>query len=241
MKISFIIPVLNEEKILESSITSLRAFTALPSEVIVSDGGSTDRTVEIARRLADTVVEWKEPRRQNIAMGRNAGARVATGDLFVFVDADVFVPDMNAFFTKATARFEANSKLAGLIPRLEVLESKRTYADAFWMGFFNIFNRFMNNVLRSPTAPGEFQMIPVWAFKAVGGYNEKIVALEDMDMFMRLRRIGKTRLDPKLTVYHTGRRAHKVGWLHLWWQWTSNAFMVKFFSRSVSKEWIVVR
>lgn len=241
MKISFIIPVLNEEKILERSITSLRAFTALPSEVIVSDGGSTDGTLAIAHRFADQVVEWREPRRQNIAMGRNAGARVATGDLFVFVDADVFVLNMNDFFTRAVARFKADPKLAGLIPRLEVLESERTYADAFWMGFFNLFNRFMNNVLRSPAAPGEFQMISVWAFNAVSGYNEQIIALEDMDMFMRLRRIGKTRLDPNLTVYHTGRRAHKVGWLNLWWQWTSNAVMVKFFRRSVSTEWKVIR
>ena len=99
----------------------------------------------------------------------------------------------------------------------------------------------MNNILHSPAAPGELQMIPAEIFKKVGGYDEKIVALEDMNMFMRLGRIGKTRLDWKLVVYHTGRRAHKVGWPRLCWEWFSNATMVKFFNRSVSKEWKVIR
>ncbi len=241
MKLSFIVPTLNEGKIIERMLLALQMLKAIQYEIIVSDGGSTDDTLAVARRLADQVVEWNEPRRQNIAMGRNAGARAASGDLLIFIDADVFVPDMDRFFVQVLARFQNDPRLVGLIPRLEVLKSDRTVADAFWMGSFNIFNRVMNNILHSPAAPGEFQMIPASAFKKVGGYDEKIIALEDMNMFMRLARIGKTRLDPALVVYHTGRRAHKVGWLKLWWQWTSNGFMVKFFNRSVSEEWRVIR
>jgi len=241
MKISFIIPTLNEGKTLERVLLSLRKFDAVPYEIIVSDGGSTDDTISIARRFADKVIEWKEPTRQNIAMGRNAGAREASGDLFVFIDADVFILNMDEFFSYVLKRFERDPKISGLIPRLKVLESERTTADAIVMEFFNVFNFVMNNILHSPAAPGELQMIPAPAFRKIGGYNERIVALEDMDMFMRLAHIGKTRLDPKLVVFHTGRRAHKVGWLRLWWQWFSNGVMVKFFNRSVSKEWKVVR
>lgn len=241
MKISFIIPTLNEATVLEHMLTSLRSFSAFRYEIIVSDGGSTDSTVSIARRFADTVVVWDKPGRQNIAMGRNAGARVATGDLFVFIDADVFIPDSNHFFELAVACFAQDSRLAGLIPRLHVLPHNRTVPDFLWLGFFNIFNWCMNNILHSPAAPGEFQMIPAAFFKRVGGYDEHIVALEDMDIFMRLAKVGKTRLDWSLLVYHTGRRAHKVGWGRLWWQWTVNAISVKFFRRSVSKEWTVVR
>ncbi len=222
-------------------LLSLRTLTTLSYEIIVSDGGSTDGTLAIAHRLADKVVEWKQPTRQNIAMGRNGGARVAAGDIFVFMDADVFIPDMNTFFAHALQRFERDHRLAGLIPRLEVLPAERTLADTFWMGYFNLFNRVMNNLLHSPTGGGEFQMMPQWAFKAIGGYNERIVQCEDMDMLMRLARIGKTRLDPALVVYHTGRRAHKVGWLHLVALWTVNGTMVKFFRRSVSSEWKVIR
>lgn len=241
MKLSFIVPTLNEEKTLERMLSSLRELKTISYEIIVSDGGSTDGTLSVARRLADKVVEWKESTRQNIAMGRNAGAREATGDLLVFVDADVFIPDMDRFFSHALKRFERDRRLTGLIPYLRVLPAERTFADAFWMEFFNVFNRVMNNVLRSPTAPGEVQIMPVSAFRKIGGYDERIVQCEDMDLFIRLAHIGKTRLDPTLVAYHTGRRAHKVGWLRLIALWTLNGTMVKFFRRSVSSEWKVVR
>ncbi|MGD0328552.1 MAG: glycosyltransferase [Minisyncoccia bacterium] len=241
MKISFIIPTLNESKILERMVLSLRELKTIPYEIIVSDGGSTDETLAIAYRLADKVIEWKEPIRQNIAMGRNAGAREAAGNLLAFFDADVFIPDMDAFFSHVLRRFEDDPQLMGLIPRLNVLEFERTTADVLFLGFFNIFNRVMNNVLASPTAPGELQIIPAAAFKKVGGYDEHIVQCEDMDMFMKLGRIGKTRLDPELVAFQTCRRAHKVGWPRLVTQWTTNGFMVKFFNRSVHEEWEVIR
>jgi len=54
--ISIIIPTLNEAKIIESTLRTLAATLTLPHEVIVSDGGSTDRTTELAARYANTVV-----------------------------------------------------------------------------------------------------------------------------------------------------------------------------------------
>ena len=78
--ISIVIPTLNEEKIIETTLRSLRAYSGY-LEIIVSDGRSTDRTVEIARSIADTVVVHSGPERQNISKGRNRGAEVATGDI----------------------------------------------------------------------------------------------------------------------------------------------------------------
>lgn len=241
MTLSFIIPTLNEEKTLERMLLSLRRLTTVPYEIIVSDGGSSDGTLAIARRLADKVVEWRGPGRQNIAMGRNAGARATRGELLVFMDADVFIFDMDVFFSRVLDRFGHDATLAGLIPRLEVLRSKRTPTDAFWTAFFNGFNWLMNNLVQSPVAPGELQIMPAPAFNAAGGYDERIVQCEDMDMFMRLAKIGKTRFDSSLVAFHTGRRAHTIGWLRLIMLWTMNGTMVKFFNRSISREWKVVR
>jgi hypothetical protein len=61
-----------------------------------------------------------------------------------------------------------------------------------------------------------------------------------MDLFWRLAKIGKTKLHLGFNVYHTGRRAHKIGWPRLLWQWISNTITVFFFKRS-DGEWKEIR
>src|SRR5262245_64266127 len=91
MKLSVIIPAYNEEKLLPNCLQSVvAAFRVTGSsdwtgEVLVVDNNSTDRTAELARSAGAKVVF--EPVNQ-ISRARNAGARVAQGDWFLFVDAD---------------------------------------------------------------------------------------------------------------------------------------------------------
>src|SRR5258708_2014695 len=89
--ISIIIPAYNEEALLGGTLRALGAATDvlnLPHEVIVVDDGSADRTAEIARAHGARVVAVSV---RHIAAARNAGAKVATGNLLVFVDADTLV------------------------------------------------------------------------------------------------------------------------------------------------------
>ena len=78
MKLSIVIPTLKEEGFIAGTIEQFSALT-IEHEVIVSDGGSTDRTVEVATPLADKVITMQggkpTPSRQ-----RNDGARLATGE-----------------------------------------------------------------------------------------------------------------------------------------------------------------
>jgi glycosyltransferase involved in cell wall biosynthesis len=86
--ISFIIPAHNEEALIGCTLAALHeAALALrePYEIIVADDASTDRTGAIALEHGARVVAVN---RRQIAATRNAGARAATGDLFIFVDAD---------------------------------------------------------------------------------------------------------------------------------------------------------
>lgn len=239
--ISIIIPTLNEEKVLERTLKALSVLNITDYEIIVSDGASKDRTVEIAKKFAHAVVVHEEPHRQNIAEGRNLGAAQAKGEFLVFIDADVFIPEINNFFGRALEMFEKDSGLVGLTVFLKVLPEHVTLSDRLFFGMVNRFNQFSNNILHVGAAAGEFQMVRAETFKKLGGYNEAIVIGEDNELFGRLSRVGKTQVETGLYVLHTSRRAHDVGWFKLLFLWWINLFYIKFFKKSFSKEWKPIR
>jgi glycosyltransferase involved in cell wall biosynthesis len=93
MKLSIIIPTLNEGRYLAAAVAGARrrAVAGAPHEIIVSDCGSVDGTAELAARLGVRGVQ-AEPRPDSRAAALNAGAARATGDVFLFLDADSTVP-----------------------------------------------------------------------------------------------------------------------------------------------------
>ena len=92
MKISFITTVFNEEKTIERFLESLLVQTKLPDEIVIVDGGSTDKTIE---RIANCELRIKKKRvifklitkKGNRSVGRNEAIRKATGDVIVCSDA----------------------------------------------------------------------------------------------------------------------------------------------------------
>lgn len=238
--ISFIIPTLNEAAVLRKLLENLAGYHA-PHEVIISDGRSTDGTIDIARELGASVVVYEGTTRQTIGDGRNLGARQARGDFLVFMDADISVPDPDAFFAAALKRFEADPRLVGITVKIRVFPEMFRRGDGFLSWFISTVNALQNNWLGVGAASGEFQMVRADAFTRAGGYNETIAASEDYEFFRRLSKLGRTRYVGSLTVYHTGRRAHKVGWFKLWMTWNINAVKVFLFGSSASKEWKEVR
>lgn len=102
MKISIIIPVINEERSLSATLDFLQSFRSQGHEIIVVDGGSVDSSVSIAHDNADTVIVSQPGR----AMQMNNGASVATGDVFLFLHADTFLPvEAEALMTEETGNF----------------------------------------------------------------------------------------------------------------------------------------
>ncbi|MCT7657357.1 glycosyltransferase [Mycobacterium deserti] len=238
--ISFVIPTLNERRTIETTLQSLSGYSG-PHEIIVSDGNSKDGTVEVCRKYTDTVIVYTKPARQTIAMARNMGAAAATGDYLVFVDADVVIPDIDRFFDQAHQAFRAERGLVALTCRYQVSSEAARPVDRVFFTMLGLQFLLLNNILRIGAAGGEFQMIKADAFRKVDGFNESLAAAEDMDLFQRLSKIGRTRFVKNLTVYHTGRRAHAVGWPKLVWEWFSNTMSVWLFKRSASKEWKEIR
>ena len=82
MKVSIIVPTLNEELVLEKTLTQFQQLS--PHELIVSDGGSDDGTRNIAGRFSHRVITGSAGR----ALQMNVGADEATGDILLFLHAD---------------------------------------------------------------------------------------------------------------------------------------------------------
>ena len=206
--ISFVVPTLNEQHTVEKTLECLASYSG-DHEIIVSDDNSTDDTVAICRRFAHTVVRYRRPEKQTIAQVRNRGAAVARGDYLVFVDADVLIPDIDDFFHSSHARFQSDSELVALTSHYRVRPESATAADRFVFTMLGLQFLLQNNILRVGAASGKFQMVAAHAFETIGGFNEKLVASEDMDLFRRLSQIGRTHFATDLTVYHSGRRAKR--------------------------------
>lgn len=84
-KISVVVCAYNEERVLGSCLASLAALSYPDLEVIVCDDGSTDRTLEAARRFPFRILELPHG---GLSRARNAGIAAATGSLVAFLDAD---------------------------------------------------------------------------------------------------------------------------------------------------------
>ncbi len=234
--ISFIIPTKNEESIIEQCLINLAGYSG-SKEIIVSDGKSADKTLEIVKKYATVIVECPPDQKQNIAMGRNAGAKIATGDFLVFMDADVTVTNLDMFFGKALKIFELDSQLGAVSVFVKILPKVETLADKIVFALMNLNNLISNNYLQIGAAMGEFQMIRKSIFDKIGGYDQKLAAGEDYELFRRIAKISKTKIIKELSAYHTGRRIHKTGWGKLLPLWFMNYIFSLLFKKSFSKEW----
>ena len=238
--ISIIIPTLKEGSFLERTLKNFETLS-LPHELIVSDGGSTDETIPIARKYTDMVVVWDQSRRQTFGEAKNAGAALAHGKFLVFIDADVLIPEPEAFFAELIAAFEKSPDLSALTVPLRPWIENRSIIDSFFCEPLNIWYVISNNVFHYGNASGEFQMVRTSVFRAIGEYREDLAGGEDTDLFNRVSKVGRTLSYWRRSVRHSCRRAHKTGWLKLYWMWIRQGFSVLLLSRTAYKEWTVVR
>ena len=243
--ISVIIPVYMEEKILDKtlSVYTSEMRRKYNVELIVSDGGSTDNTVEIAEKFADKIVIHKEKRRQTIAEGRNRGADVAHGDILVFINGDT-VPANPAFFFEFISNIKNDNckykSSVALACTVSVAPNEKLFKDSVFYTVHNAYVRFLN-AIGMGMGRGECQIVHSDTFKKVGGYNSDLTAGEDFDLYRRISKVGKISFAKDITVLESPRRFRKFGYIRIVSSWIINSLSVMFLNRSVSKEWEAVR
>ena len=237
MTFSIIVPTFNEERIIENTLGGIRHYLSnVDYELIVTDDGSTDRTCELAERYADRVVRLTG-KKGTIGANRNRGARVAHGDYLVFVDADMFIPQVNDFFAAIVEDFKEHPRLVGMTVRIRFVPGEERVIDAIIHGILSGVFWFMNSVIRKGSASGEFHAIRRDAFEKLHGYDESLLVGEDNELFWRLSRLGRTRIDLRLTAYTDNRRIKQLGWPRLLKLWMVNYCSIALLHRSQATEW----
>jgi len=235
--ISLIIPTLNDAAALKQSLSGLtnELKQQFQVELIVSDGGSTDGTVAAANKLGAQVIAAKPGEKQNIAIGRNAGAAQARGEVLIFLDADSYPDDWSNFFSGIVREFTNNRVVAATVS-VTINPAERKWRDVFWLNIFN-FIFFCQLALGISMGRGNCQIVRASAFRQIGGYNESLAAAEDYDLYRRLGKLGKIKILRHITIYESPRRYRKYGYLRVAWWWLINSLWVTFRQQAWSKEW----
>ena len=196
LKISIIIPVLNEAPTIASVIST--ALEAKNVEIIVADGGSSDGTAEIAKSLGVRVISTAPGR----ATQMNAGAIAATGDILLFLHADTLLPP----------GYDSGARLA--------LAKPQTVAGAYALKIdapqhsLRLVEIGVNCRSRFLQMPYGDQAIFLYSatFDKIGGFPD-LPLMEDFEFVCRLKKQGRIEILPQ-PVLTNARRWHQLGVIH---------------------------
>jgi glycosyltransferase involved in cell wall biosynthesis len=218
VKISIIVPAFNEEKLLPATLQSIReamgAFGRLgwPAELIVCDNNSTDATARLAAEAGARVVA--EPVNQ-IGRARNTGARAATGDWLIFVDADS--RPSAGLFADVAAEIQTGTCLAGgSCVRLEGESPFILRATALW----NFISTTLNYMA------GSFIFCGADTFREVGGFNQELFASEEIDLSRQLKRLARQR-GQRIVILRQHPLLTSSRKLHLYSRWEYARFLLR--------------
>jgi glycosyltransferase involved in cell wall biosynthesis len=204
IKISVIIPTLEEEKYLEKCLRSIVAQNIERDayEIIVVDGGSRDGTIQIAKKYADRVIS---SRKRGIGHQQNVGAEFARGDILVFIHADTYFIKNDVFET-VLKYFEDEKVVGGAISHKYYPEDKYNI-KVFNQASFVLAS--VSDRIGRPNLGGPVTIVRKSVFNEIGGFVDNIC--EDLEINRRLRKKGKILRDLEIRAYSSSRRFEKEG------------------------------
>ena len=200
MYLSIIIPTLEEEKYLPLLLQSIKEqkFSG-KYEIVIADAGSQDKTVEIATNYGCKIIKGGLP-----AKGRNEGAKIAKGELILFVDADAILPkdSLDGFILEFERR---NLDTAGFL--LQPCGNDKWFRLLYNV-FYNLPVVLLERIL--PHSVGTM-LVKKDFFQKIGGFDEKIILAEDHIYCRKASRYGKFGIIKSYKIYHSQRRLERDG------------------------------
>jgi glycosyltransferase involved in cell wall biosynthesis len=178
--ISFVVPAYNEELCLGPTLTAIHTAARACCEryeIVVADDASSDSTAAVAELHGARVIHVEH---RQIAATRNAGARAATGELLVFVDADTLV---NPAVIRATVRAIASGAIGGGCA-FRFDEPLPFYARLLGPPSVQLYHAL-------GLAAGCYLFCTRRAFQAIGGFDERLFAAEEAFASQALQRQGR--------------------------------------------------
>lgn len=220
MKISVIISVYNEEKVIGNCLTSLSKQTvAKEMEVIVVDDGSSDGTIT---KIQDTRHKIQVFRQKHMGAGaaRNLGAKHAKGDILVFVDADMeFEKDFLEKLTKPIT----DKKAIGTFSREEYLLNKENKWARYWnLNLGREAERLIGREEYKSESP-VFRAILKSKFDEVGGFDTNVGYTDDWSLS---RKLGIKAVVTNAKFYHRNPETLTEVWNQARW-FGKNEFLTK--------------
>jgi glycosyltransferase involved in cell wall biosynthesis len=175
--LSIVIPALNEERHIGSLLSDVVGQTRRADEIVVVDAGSKDGTVFVVKRFPGVVLLAGSP---PVAMGRNLGGRRARGDVLIFLDADVRLPE--SFFENFLKEFQ-DRQLDIACPSYVPYDS--TPAIRGLHSFFNLLFALFERWL--PSGAGHCIAVRGEVFRESRGFDHTL-KFDDIEFIRRLSR-----------------------------------------------------
>ena len=198
---SIIVPTFNEEKILDETLKSIVSQGMEDKELIIADGESKDKTLEIARKYTDKIYSSKD---KSVAYGRNKVLPYANGEVIVYVDADV---RLYPGALEEVKRVMQNPNTSAGFFEVTTWDGTTPVRLMYKIGGFlsGIFKPF--NVI---WAFGPCMFFRRKALDSVNGFNDESV-LDDADVFNRLHKNKQKFVKIGKPVHISARKFNKQG------------------------------
>lgn len=167
IELSIIIPTFNEEKHLPKLIESIRKQSYKDYEIIIADNNSRDLTTRIVRKYKIRTVGGGSP-----AQGRNNGSKIAKGNLFLFMDADVVLPS-----NSLESLIQEFKKRQLDIASIYLKQSSKRIIDNLAYTIYNFWTKVIQFI--DPHTIGSFILCNKDTFEKLEGFNESLTASSD--------------------------------------------------------------